>query len=84
MEIIHLLVSLSLSGISHQHRPYRHTLDNSHQALCVYQLCPAFLLKEAVPGLPVTHIWWISTADQGVTSLPFFISPSVLGLGKSV
>lgn len=60
MEIIHLLVTVSLNGIrlvsGHQHRPHRHTLDNSHQALSVYQLCPAFLLKEAVPELLVTHI----------------------------
>lgn len=56
MEIIHVLVSMSLSGITQRHRPYGHTLDNSHQALSVYQLCPAFLLREAVPGLPVTHI----------------------------
>lgn len=68
-----------------QHGPYRDTSDNSHQALSVYQLCAAFVLKEAVPGLLVTHI--CAELDfhswPGRDPLPsLFISPSVQGLGK--
>lgn len=78
---------MSLSRISHRHRPHRHTLDNSHQALSVYSLCSAFLLKEAVPGLLVTHI--CAELDfhswPGSDPLPsLFLPPSVWGLGKSV
>lgn len=59
-EVIRVLVSVSLSGLrlfsGHQHWPPQHTLDNGHQAPSVYQLCAAFLLKEVVPGLKLTHI----------------------------
>ena len=55
----------------------------------VYQLCPAFPLREAVPGLPVTHICaeldfhsW--PGRDPLPSLFFLFSPSAQGLGKKV
>lgn len=69
---------MSLSRITLQRWPYRHTLDNGHQALSVSHLCPAFLLKEAVPGLLVTHICaeWDFHSWPGCDPLPSLFIPT--------
>lgn len=87
MDKIHLLVSMSLSEITLflGTAQASHTLDNSHQALSVCQLSPAFLLKEAVPGLLVTHICVELNFHSwpGCDPLPcLFIFPCFQGLGK--
>lgn len=87
MEIIHLLVSVSLSGITASgwlHRPYWHTLDNSHQALGDISFVQLFYWKKLCQDSwwQTSVMRWISTVGQGVTHFPIFFYPFCRRPGK--
>lgn len=78
---------MSLSGINASdwlHRPYWHTLDNSHQALGDISFVQLFYWKKLCQDSwrQTSVMLWISTVGQGVTHFPIFLYPFCRRPGK--